>query len=62
MSGDRSRLVVDEPLSWRGRDCVVRGIDPMGVSPRYVELEDVQTGERFRVPLDELRDPPPTAA
>jgi len=34
----------------------------MGVVDRRVELEDVQTGERFRIRLDDLCDPPPRAA
>jgi hypothetical protein len=62
MCGDRLRLVLEEPVSWRGRDCVVRGVDPMSVVERRVELEDVHTGERFRIRLDELCDPPPRAA
>ncbi len=62
MCSDRIRLVLDEPVSWRGRDCVVRGVDPMSVAERRVELEDVETGERFRIPVDELCDPPPSAA
>jgi hypothetical protein len=62
MCSDRFRLVLDEPVSWRGRDCVVRGIDPMSVADRRVELEDVDTGERFRILLGDLCDPPPSAA
>jgi hypothetical protein len=59
MCGDPIRLVLEEPLTWRGRDCVVRGLDPMSVSERRVELEDVDTGERFRIPLRDLREQPP---
>jgi hypothetical protein len=62
MCSDRFRLVLDEPVSWRGRDCVVRGVDPMGVTERRLELEDVDTGERFRIHLSDLCDPPPSAA
>ena len=62
MSSDRIRLVVDAPLSWRGRSCVVRGIDPMSVTDRRVELEDVDTGERFRIGLADLSGPLPEAA
>ena len=62
MCGDRIRLVLDEPVSWRGRDCVVRGLDPMSVSEQRVELEDVDSGERFRIRRAELCEPPPSAA
>jgi len=58
MASDRIRLVVDAPLWWRGRDCVVRGIDPMSLPDRHVELEDVDTGERFRIGLTDLCGPP----
>jgi hypothetical protein len=62
MSGNRIGVVLEEPLSWHGRDCVVRGVDPMSVVERRVEIEDVRTGERFRIRLDDLGDPPPRAA
>ena len=62
MCADRFRLVLGEPVSWRGRNCVVRGIDPMSVVERRVELEDVDTGERFRIGLGDLCEPPPPAA
>jgi hypothetical protein len=61
MCSGRIRLVVDAPLSWSGRACVVRGIDPMSVADRRVELEDVDTGERFRIGLADLCGPPPEA-
>jgi hypothetical protein len=60
--GEPIRLVVEQPVSWRGRDCVVRGIDPMSVTEQRVELEDVDTGERFRIRLAELCQPPSSAA
>jgi hypothetical protein len=62
MCGERIPPVLEEPVSWRGHDCVVRGTDPMSVPERRVELEDVDTGERFRIRLDELGEPPPGAA
>jgi hypothetical protein len=62
MCGKRSQVVLGQPVSWRGRDCVVRGIDPMSVVEQRVELEDVDTGERFRIRLDELCEEPPSAA
>jgi hypothetical protein len=41
-------------LTYQGRRYVVRGLDPMGVPERRVDLEDVETGERRRVPIREL--------
>jgi hypothetical protein len=62
MGSDLIRLVVDAPLAWRGRRCVVRGLDPMSVADRRVEVEDVDTGERFRIGLVDLCGPPSGAA
>ena len=62
MCGERNRPVVEQPVTWRGRDCVIRGLDPMSVPEQRVELEDVDTGERFRIRLDELCEQPPSAA
>jgi hypothetical protein len=38
---------------------VLRGLDPMSVDERRALLEDVETGERFWVPLAELDDGDP---
>ena len=40
----------------------MRGIDPMSVADRRVELEDVDTGERFRIDFAELCGPSAAAA
>jgi hypothetical protein len=52
--GDAAALSLGDPVPYGGRDCVVRGVDPMSVAARRVELEDVESGERFRVLLSEL--------
>jgi len=45
---------IGDPITWQGRQYVLRGLDPMGISDRRAELEDVETGERIRVPVSEL--------
>jgi hypothetical protein len=44
-----------------GRVLVLHGHDPMSVPDRRAEVEDPATGERFFVPLDELRPADPDA-
>ena len=43
-------------VTFRGRDYVLRGLDPMSVDERRAHLEDVTTGERRWVDLSELED------
>jgi hypothetical protein len=45
---------IGERVSYDGRLYVVRGLDPMGVPERRADLEDVETGERIRVPVARL--------
>jgi hypothetical protein len=47
---------IGDLVAYAGRQCVVRGLDPMGVPERRADLEDVQTGEALRVPIAELRE------
>jgi hypothetical protein len=55
--GSRSaELRIGDQVAHDGRVYVVLGLDPMGVPGRRVDLEDVETGERCRVPLAELED------
>ena len=44
-------------VSYQGRAYYLRGLDPMSVTDRRAELEDVFTHERISVPLDEVIDP-----
>ena len=44
-------------VTYQGRPYYLRGLDPMSVSDRRAELEDVFTHERISVPLDEVIDP-----
>jgi hypothetical protein len=41
-------------VTYEGRRYVVRGLDPMGLPDRRADLEDVETGERRRVPIADL--------
>jgi len=44
-------------VSYQGRAYYLRGLDPMSVTCRRAELEDVFTHERISVPLDEVVGP-----
>ena len=46
---------IGDPVTFRGRSCYLRGLDPMSVSERRAELEDATTGERFAAPLEEVQ-------
>lgn len=45
---------IGDPITWQGRQYILRGLDPMGIPDRWAELEDVETGERIRVPVAAL--------
>ena len=45
---------IGDPVTYRERRYVLRGLDPMGVPDRRADLEDPETGERIRVPVAEL--------
>ena len=45
-------------VTYRGRVCVLRGLDPMSVDERRALLEDELTGDRFWVPLQDVEEPP----
>ena len=40
-----------------GKLYILRGVEPMSVDERKAELEDPETGERVRVPWDEIEEP-----
>jgi hypothetical protein len=46
---------IGDPVTYRGKRYVLRGLDPMGVPDRNADLEDPETGERIRVPVAELQ-------
>jgi hypothetical protein len=45
---------VGELVSWKGRDYVLQGFDPMSARDLRAELDDPDSGTRIRVPVDEL--------
>jgi hypothetical protein len=47
-------LRIGDHVAYDGRLYVVLGLDPMGVPGRRADLEDLETGERRRVPVSEL--------
>jgi hypothetical protein len=51
-------MEIGTAVTYRGRACVLRGLDPMSVDDRRALLEDQQTGERVWVPLTEVEEPP----
>ncbi|HEX6679797.1 MAG TPA: hypothetical protein VF063_04045 [Gaiellaceae bacterium] len=44
-------------VTYHGRPYYLRGVDPMSVTDRLAELEDVFTHERVSVLLDDVVDP-----
>ena len=45
---------IGDPVIYRGRRYVLRGLDPMSVPDRRADLEDSETGELIRAPVAEL--------
>ena len=48
---------IGDSVLYDGKLYVLRGVEPMSVDERKAELEDPQTGERLRVPWDEIEEP-----
>jgi hypothetical protein len=45
---------IGDTVLYQGQEFVLRGLDPMSVENRQAELQDPETGEIVRVPLDEV--------
>jgi hypothetical protein len=45
-------------VTYQGCVYVLRGLDPMGVPDRNVQLEDPASGKYISVPLDEVSERP----
>ena len=45
---------IGDPVTYRQKRYVLRGLDPMGIPDRLADIEDVETGEVIRVPVAEL--------
>ena len=52
---------IGDKVIHQGRVLVLLGHDPMSVPDRRAEVADPATGERFYVPLDDLRPADPDA-
>lgn len=53
--GADAAMQIGDLLIHDGRRYVVRGFDPLGVSPRMVYLEDVGTGAHSVLPFEDLK-------
>jgi hypothetical protein len=47
-------MKIGDLVTYQGRAYVLRGLDPMGVPERHVQLEDPETGEQISAPLAEV--------
>lgn len=47
-------MAIGDLVHYQGRRYVLLGIDPMSVSDRRAELEDLESGVRVLVPFDEV--------
>jgi hypothetical protein len=47
-------MEIGDLVTYRERAYVLRGLDPMGVPDRRVELENPETGEQVSAPMDEV--------
>ena len=52
-------MEIGDLVTYQGRAYVLRGLDPMGVPDRRVELEDPESGEHISVPLAEVSSQDP---
>jgi hypothetical protein len=52
-------MAIGDHVLYNGRRYLLIGIDPMSVTDRQAELEDLETHVRIRVSLDALQDEPP---
>ena len=53
-AGACGAMRIGDPVTYRGKRYVLRGLDPMGIPDRLADIEDVETGEVIRVPVSEL--------
>jgi hypothetical protein len=51
-------MKIGDPVTWKGRPYVLRGLDPIGVSDPLAQLELPETSELISAPLDEVRPRP----
>ena len=51
-------MEIGDHVLYQGQVFILRGFEPMSVPDRHVELEHPETGERLRVPLDQVEERP----
>ncbi|MGH3103438.1 MAG: hypothetical protein ACRDN6_05005 [Gaiellaceae bacterium] len=51
---------IGDLVTYQGRPCYLRGIEPMSVPDRRAVLEDADTGQRFSAPLAEVEEDVPS--
>jgi hypothetical protein len=51
-------MAIGDHVLYNGRRYLLIGIDPMSVTDRRAQLDDLETGERVRALLDEVQDLP----
>ncbi len=51
-------MKIGDHVLYQGQEFILRGLEPMSVPDRQAELEHPVTGERLRVPLAEVEEPP----
>jgi hypothetical protein len=54
-------MAIGDLVLYQGRRYRLLGIDPMSVSERRAELEDLESDERVRVPFEEVEPVDPGA-
>ena len=47
-------MEIGDLVTWNGRAYYLRGLEPMSVPERRVQLEDAETGELVTAPLAEV--------
>jgi hypothetical protein len=47
---------IGDTVLYEGQEFILRGLDPMSVENRQAELQDPETGEVVRVPLDDVTE------
>ena len=48
---------IGDTVLYEGQEFILRGLDPMSVANRQAELQDPDTGEVIRVPLEDVTKP-----
>jgi hypothetical protein len=51
-------MAIGDHVLYNGRRYLLIGFDPMSVTDRRAQLEDLETGEHVRAPVDEVQQLP----